>query len=1262
MNNHTNMKIGCRISSCLAFAALMSVGMRAQTLAESFKAPPQSARPSTYWMWMNGNITKEGITADLEYMKRTSYGGALMFNVGVGIPKGDVDYASAKWDEMTIHAVKEADRLGLELFLQNSPGYTGTGGPWITVENSMMQLEWTEVIGVPDKKGLLEVDLPRPYAKFGFYKDEKVLAYPSLECETRLFHSLVNKVILDGKEVGNEWFCDNEMDSQVRMLGEGSTLIFELSESFEARAISVLRGIREKPLDPHDGPRDYGPILDLEFSEDGIHYTKVVTIECPELRSMDTPGIASFNAVRGRFFKIITNRETNISEVILHSSARLKNWTAKTNYVKDPVAIGDFDSQDVEGQTITPSSVVDVTSYMDTNGRLAWKAPEGVKRWTILRIGYTTTGEEVFAAPDSGIGLNCDKFNKSGVDEHFDKFLDPLLNKLKPWCGRSFTALIVDSWEAGKQNWTHILPEYFESHCGYELTPWLLAMTGRVMGSIDETERFLFDMRRIQTDMFNENCVGRFKERAARHGLKFAAEPYGDGNFDSLEYSEMLDYPMSEFWIHYIYGDVMYTKMAASTAHLWNRPIVASESFTGAPFTSKMTEHPYAMKAEGDYMMTLGVNRFVYHVYALQPYVGGTPGSLMTMGPFGTHLNRNSVWADQAYGWNVYNSRCSYMLQQGQHVADVLYIKDEGIRSGVKDYDRESPTTPYGYKWDIGSKNVLPRLTVKDGKLTLPHGMSYGVLVLTPMELCSPEYLAHVNRLVDQGATILLPDKMPRGYLGMNSSKDKEVRSLATILWTKVGERNIYHSDDLGENLRNLNITPDFSFVSENVDAQIHFTHRTYEGKDIFFVTNHRRRGEKITATFRVDGKVPTLWDAETGEAGIPIAFKQENGETKITFSLSESGSAFIVFDEGEFDVSSDIAEVVPKRSLEEPLNDTFSVSLWAKPETFAASGLNFLIFPDRGAERYGKGHAVVGMSMGRTGVRIYERESENEVVLEADTPIAGWTFVTLVYSGGVPTLYLNGEKVAEGKKSLYTCSPAYDVPMADEQFIRSFEGDHTPVCYVAKALSHSEIMDEYLKGLPAPSLPDCVEVMRTLDTDWTVKFPVCSKAPSEMKMEVLSSLSDHDDFNVKHFSGKATYEKTFRLSKKDLRGKSSIILDLGRVENIAEVRVNGHEPVLFWKAPYRIDITSYVVPGENTVSIDVTNLYPNRIIGDEHLPEKYEYDEYGRIKEFPSWYVNQQEDTGRERVLFIPWKYYDKTDPLLDSGLLGPVRLLAKP
>ena len=1260
----------------------------AQVDRNDFVHPPLQARPSTYWEWMNGNISRKGLTTDLEYMKRAYYGSAMMFEAGVGIPRGAVDYNSSEWKQTIIHAVKEAERLGMRLSMHNSPGYSGTGGPWITPEYSMKQLEWTDAIAQTDKKGNVAVLMPRPYAKMGFYRDAYVLAYPSLPSEKATFSSVVKHIKIEGKEIDRITLLDNDIETQLRLEG-GQKLLIELNAPFEAQAATVFRGKRERPLDPHDGPRDYPPALLLEASDDGVHFVKVGTFQSPALRAMDTPSTLSFAPIKARWFRITTNRGTNLSEVCLHSSTRLDGFPAKINALSGAVGLKAYAQKIADGNVIHPEQVIDVTQMLDADGHLRWKAPHA-GRWTFVRIGYTTTGEVVAAAPDSGIGLDCDKLSKEGVDRHFSQFLFPLLEQLRPWCGKTLESLVIDSWEAGKQNWTESLPAYFKSKRGYDIMPHLLAVTGRIVGSVEETERFLWDFRRTHTDMFLENYIERFKYNASKYGLTYAGEAYGDGNFESLEMAARQDVPMSEFWTHYIYGNITTTMLASSTAHVWGKPVVACEAFTGTPFNSKFTEHPYGMKALADYIMTAGVNRLVYHATTHQPYTGNQPGNLMTMGPFGTHLDRTSTWASQFGAFNLYVSRCCYLLRQGRYVADVLYLKDESISSGVPNYNAVTPATPYGYRWDIASAEALNQgITIgNEGRIALPSGMNYRLMVVPSMERTSPQTLRCLLKLVQQGMHLFLAGNKPLGYLGLDSVKDQEVKLLADSLWQEgsIGKGRVYLHGDIKGILAEMNVPADFAFKAVNKDAQIHFIHRTVGDEEVYFITNHRRRPEPLTVTCRVLGKVPTLWNAETGETDIPVSYQQEAKGIKLNLNLSESGSIFIVFrlpkngdDVSEISSerrlsekrssdngSSKIKEVVTLPSIlhthqgdnefpaDSTLNSTFSLSLWAKPETFAAAGRGFLLYPAMAD----KGKSSVGISMGQNGIRVYERcGGRNLSVIEYMKPVEGWTHLVLTYLQGLPILYVNGKAVATGKKSAYDCLPAIDIPMTEEQYVASFEGDQTQAVVYDYVLSDAEIAQVYHQGLPAPRI---IGVPYTdLSQDWRVGFPAWSKAPSEVALPRLQSLHKHADFNVRHFSGTATYRKVFTLTRSQLRElkNQQVFLELGRVENMAEVSVNGSKPILLWKAPYSCDVTSLLHQGKNELVIQVTNLYPNRLIGDEHLPEKYAYDRYGQMKELPSWYLNNEVEP-RERVLFSTWKHYKSTDPLLEAGLVGPILL----
>ncbi len=1227
----------------------------AQVEESSFVCPPRDARPSTYWEWMNGNINKEGLTLDLEYMKQANYGAAMIFDVGVGIPHGEVDYNSQEWKDAIIHALKEAKRLDMQIFMHNSPGYSGTGGPWIPVELSMKQLVWTDCFVSANGKENIDIYLPRPPKKLNFYRDAYVLAYPSLPRE-KAFRELIDEIIVGEENINKDILTDNDWTTSLRLESK-DTLLLVLTEPYTMQSATIYRGERESPLDPHDGPRDYPPTLTLEASMDGVHFTRLGTFNSPILREMDAPSALSFPLTQACYVRISTSRGTNISDLDIHTAPHLTDYVAKINATNAPVALTDNPQQVDDEYLIHSEDVVDITDYVDADGHLHWLAPKG--QWTIVRIGFTTTGEEVAAAPDTGRGLECDKMSRKGVDHHFEEFLDPLFEELRPWCGTTLEGLVIDSWEAGKQNWSDELPTYFTSHRGYDITPYLLATTGRIIDSVDTTERFLWDFRRTLSDMFIENYVEHFKERSARWGLRYAGEAYGDGNFESLEMASRQDYPMSEFWTHYIYGNISTTMLASSVGHVWDKPLIACECYTGTPFNSKFTEQPYGMKALGDYIMSAGVNRFVYHATTHQPYVGEQQGNIMTMGPFGTHFDRMSMRPEQFGAFNLYVARCSYMLQEGKYVADVLYLKDEAISSGVNNYNLNYPSTPFGYRWDITDVEALhKRLSVKNGKIVLPDGMTYSILVVTPMARTSPETLQKVIELVEQGMTVVLTCDKPIGYLGLNEEKDYQVKRLAEYLWTAetIGKGKIYHKGELSDILREENIIPDFSFTSEHKDAQIHFIHRTANGDEVYFVSNHCRRPERLTLCFRETDKVPELWDAETGETGIPIDYERTDRLTKLNLTLNECGSIFVVFRNGT-DNATHIEEVSTFEDGYTP-HSTFTLSTWAKPETFAYGTRGCLIYPANDA--VGR-EARVGVAMGQNGVKIIERnENRWNVVVDYPQAIEGWTHIAIVYDDDVPQLYLNGQQVAVGKKSNFECVPSVDTAMDQDMWIYSFEGDQTKTEVYDYALAPDEVQNIFAMGLPLPHHEG--KVLLEIDNDWCVEFPAWSKAPAEVNFTRLESFHKNEDFNVRHFSGTATYTNYFTLSKRQLRKlrDKRLVLNLGRVENIAEVSVNGSEKQILWKAPYVMDITEMVHEGANKLEIDVTNLYPNRMIGDEYIAEKYDYDEYGRIRELPQWYLLSEENE-RERVLFLPWKFYTKNSPLLEAGLLGPVIVIEK-
>jgi hypothetical protein len=1171
--------------------------LHAQTLEDGFVQPPMSVRPDTYWQWMNGNISRDGISRDLKFMHDAGYGSAMIFNVGTGIPKGPVDFFSPEWVECVRQACLDARQLGMTLSLHNAPGYSGTGGPWISPEESMKELVWTDTICEANNRGI-HVCLPHPIWKCGYYRDAFILAYPTSMDEQYSLKSLLKSMTVNGSDCCST-LSDNQLNTYIRM-EKGQTMTIALTQQVAINHITVFRGPREKPQHPLDGPRDYAPRLTVETSLDGITWTRAGVIACPALRAKDIPGSLDFGKRKVRYLRITTDRSSNLAEVALHC------W--------EPIA---------------SKQVRDITACMDANGHLDWKAPHG--RWAIVRLGYTTTGETVGAAPTSGIGLECDKMNIIGVDAHFDRYIDPLMRQLGIDRVGVITQLAIDSWEAGKQDWTDNMPEQFLRLRSYDIMPWALTLTGRTIDNPSKTRQFAWDFKRTCTDLFNACYLDRFKQRAAHWGLRYVGEAYGDGNFESLEMAARQDMPMSEYWVHNIYGTITSSMLASSAAHVWGRNTVGCEAFTGTPFNSKFTEHPYGMKAIADYLFATGINRLVYHCTTHQPYTGSQSGNIMTMGPFGTHFDRFSTDAHLLLPFSRYVSRCSWMLHQGQPVVDVLYLKNEDISSGVTNYNIQNPSTPYGYKWDIISgEALLSRIEAERGKMVTPDGMTYRLLVVTKGQRHHPAIAQKIQSLQQNGIPICFADS--------GQSVEKLLNTLAFI--------------------------PDFSFRSENANAQIHFNHRRTDNEDIYFIANHRRRPETISVTLRVSGRVPSVWNAETGEICKKVDYWDNGKTTTLNLHLSECGSAFIVL----IDPSGSIENAIPMTSNAKNLvpvgthqnnvatecHDNFSITLWAKPETFAANGRGVILYP---SQKTTGDSAEVGIGLGQNGVRVYQRHNKMETVLTVDTAIQGWTHLALVYRNNTPELWINGKKAKAGSQSGYHCVPSPDMERTDERYAASFEGDMSSLEYFPHSLTESQIRQHYQRGWDAQLNPN--KAWKDLSTDWTVLFPSWSKAPQSVKMPKLESLRLNANFDVSHFSGTATYLKHFHLTAKEMKllKRHRAILDLGHVENIAEVSVNHSDSVVIWKAPYRCDITDQLQVGENILEVKVTNVLANRLIGDEFLPEKYQYDQYGQMTELPSWYLHNQFDH-RDRVFFMTWKSYKKTDPLLESGLTSKVQL----
>ncbi len=835
----------------LITATILSQTSRADELEQGFRNTPDAAKPRTWWHWLNGNITKEGITADLEAMKRVGIGGAQIVDGDLGITQvvaKTAMYMTPEWLEMLRHAASESERLGLELTLANCAGWSESGGPWVKPEEAMQKLVWSEMrITGPRKQPL---NLAQPPDVFGPFQSLAVKPHgKDAEPETRRYYADSAIVAFRlGKELP---------PAKVTANAKPQAVLFEYPEPVTCRSVTVLAS---------------SPLWELQASDDRKNFRPVTKFSGPRSqRSRETPKTISFPETRARFFRLLVKdpKPVTIESVELSGEVLLNRWEDKAGFA----LLRDYSEVPAVEVTGAVSNVVNLT------GQTEWDVPAG--EWMILRLGHSPTGKKNHPAVPEGTGLECDKMSRAAVEVHFNTVLD----KIMPVVGNKLKGILIDSWEADHQNWTPAFPAEFQKHRGYDPLPYLPAMTGRVVESAEVTERFLWDVRRTIADLIAEHHYGTFQELCTRRGLTLYAEASGTGipTFaDQLQCKGRVDIPMGEFWnanvpyapiqLHHIPD----CKEAASAAHIYGKPLAAAEAFTSGGRHAPWGYPPFAEKALGDRMFCAGINRFVFHTYAHQPLFDRAPG--LTMGPYGIDFGRTLTWWDHgAAAWMSYLSRCQFMLQQGLFVADACYFYGEDVPATVGDPTKLNPALPAGYDYDVCNAEVLlTRMAVKNGRIVLANGLSYRVLVLPASDRMTPVVLRKIQELVKAGATVVGPTK-PVKSPSLTGS-DAEVQQLADALpiW--------------GKPLA-FDVPPDFDAGG----ADLTFIHRSTGSAEIYFVSNQKYQETNAICTFRVAGKAPELWWPDTGKIE-PAPFTVEDGRTRIPLHFDPAGSLFVVF------------------------------------------------------------------------------------------------------------------------------------------------------------------------------------------------------------------------------------------------------------------------------------------------------------------------------------------------------------------------------
>ena len=997
----------------------------ADPLRAGFLNPPDSARPGVYWYFDDGCLHREQITADLEAMKEAGIGYALYQEVS-NEPRGEVDFLSPRWQELFAHIIHESERLGIRIILGASPGWTGSGGPWIKPEQSMQFLvaSRTEIMG----PGSVTVTLPVPGPKYP-YRNPRGMGEWIIEAR-------------DG------WFKD----------------------------VAVL-AIPSQPTDP------VGSIDDK-----ALYYRNFYSW---------IPGVIPW-------------------------------FIPSADFSSDPSA------------AISPSKVMDISGLLNPDGTLTWNVPPG--KWTLLRFVRRSNGRYNVPAPAPGLGLECDKFDSTALNAHWDQYIGMLLHKIPPHhnpTGGGWYGVHVDSWEVGAQNWTKNFREEFRKSRGYDPLPFLPVLMDRTIGSKELTERFLWDLRQTGNELIVNQYGGQIRKRASAYGLHFTLQAYDSNPSADLDLFSCATQPSCEFWSQgfVTFNSTFSCVEAASSAHVNGQPVVVAEAFT-ADDSEAWRNYPGIMKNQGDWALTMGINRMFYHTFVHKVH-GDQYRPGLTMGPWGTHWDRTQTWWPMVGDYHRYITRCQYVLSQGTPKAEILYLAGEGaphpFLAPVSAFGGDTLLPDKkGYAFDGCSPKILmKKAAVKDHRIVFPGGTSYGLLVLPSFRTMTPELLIKIDQLVKDGAYIVGNPPVESPSLSGWPDCDQQVRDLAIKLWGSLeipdsaterpyGEGKIFRGGNLdvtGQTqplrtlktffypvlyppydatsavLAQINIKPDF--IS---GGSIRYIHKSLPDKEIYFVSNRTDKPVTETCTFRDGTLIAERWDPLTGEI-VPVTdISETNAGVEITIDFAEFQSFFVVFDKSK--------NKDERLKNKEPLIKTEE----QRPET---------------------------------------------------------------------------------------------------------------------------------------------QTVKTLEGSWVVSFDPRWGGPESVVFDELTDWAQRPEEGIRYYSGIATYSKTFDLSSDINQDKKTrLFLNLGTVKVMARVKLNGKDLGVFWCAPWQVEITKAVRSKKNRLEIEVANLWPNRLIGDENEPDD------GVVNEkWPEWLLN---GTPRptKRYTFTTYHPYKKGDPLLESGLLGPVTI----
>ena len=942
--------------SLLAWTAVCPAdAQQTRSLREQFQNPSDEAKPWTFWYWMYGVVSKEGITADLEAMKHAGLGGTYLMPIK-GIHEGaqydgKAQQLTPEWWEMVRFSMEEADRLGLKLGMHICDGFALAGGPWITPKESMQKVVWSDTIVDGGKLNALR--LPQPEAYENYYEDIALFALPVEDAADEMPAKITCVNLATANNVKSAQTVNMDAAGIIRS-SYPCYIQYEYKQAFTCRNIEIVL----------NGNNYQAHRLKVMASDDGVNYrfVKQLVPVRQGWQNTDENSTHSIPATTARYFRFYWTPEGSepgsedmdaakwkpnlkIKQLRLHQEARLNQWEGKAGLVWR-VAESTREEEIGKEDCYSLSQVINLTEQYKNapashskEKTITAVLPKG--KWKLLRMGHTATGH-TNATGGGGKGLECDKFNPRTVRKQFDNWFAQAFVKTHPEVARRVLKYMhVDSWECGSQNWSDSFAKEFRTRRGYDLLPYLPLLAGIPMESAGRSEEILRDVRTTIAELVVDVFYQVLSDCAKEYDCQFSAECVAPTMVsDGLLHYQKVDLPMGEFWLNSPTHDKPNDMLdAISGAHIYGKNIIQAEGFTEVRGT--WDEYPAMLKTLLDRNYALGINRLFYHVYVHNPWLDRQPG--MTLDGIGLFFQRNQTWWDKgAKAFSEYATRCQSLLQYGHPVTDIavftgeevprrsvlperlvsslpglfgterveserirlanegqpLRVRPVGVTHSANMADPEKWVNPLrGYAYDSFNKDALLRLAkAENGRMKLAEGMGYKVVVLPLSRPMNPEPVLSpaVRKKMDElkAAGVIVP-ALPY------TEEDFSAYGL---------ERDMIVPEDVA------------------------WMHRSGELGDIYFVANQREETRTFTASMRINGRKPECWNPVTGEMNTHPSYRIHDNRTEVTLTLAPNESVFIVFPTEE--AADKERTSTDKR---EPLNRTLETEEYTV--TFLATG-----------------------------------------------------------------------------------------------------------------------------------------------------------------------------------------------------------------------------------------------------------------------------------------------------------------------------------